>query len=501
MSDSIAKKLSFFKKPLRVLFVAAEVYPYATVGGLGMVIFSLSRALKELGVDVQIFMPKYALIDEKKYPMEMVFEGLKVPTGEEEEGKKFLICNIKRYLPPEPDVPIYFLENMEYYEKRSNVYDYSDDPIRFTLLSRGGLEFLRRSDWIPDVINCADWHTGGLPNFLKTVYKEDPVLNKISTVFSIHNLFHQGAFDHRFVSELDFDDGKSPIAPFFSEKLSKQNFMRRGIIFADVINTVSETYSREIMTEECGEKLDDLLKEVRTKVFGILNGIDYQEINPTTDKLIPVNFSITNLKKRVENKIRLQKEFNLGVSPDIPILGMVGRLSEQKGIDLLFPFLETLLSEYNCQFIAIGEGEAKYRSFFEEITKKFPKKIACHLMFDLTLARHVFAGCDLFLMPSKFEPCGITQMEAMRYGAIPVVRKTGGLADTVEDFDPRKNSGTGLIFEKFSSHAFFGAIIRALETYKHKKIWWELIKRAMKADFSWEVSAKKYFELYNKFIA
>ena len=499
MPDSIAEKLPFFKKPLKVLFVAAEVYPYATVGGLGMVIFSLSRALKELGADVRIFMPKYALIDEKKYSTEMVFEGLKVPTGSEEE-KKFLICNVKKYSPPEPDAPIYFLENMEYYEKRSNVYGYSDDPVRFTLLSRGVLEFLRQSDWVPDIINCADWHTGALSNFLKTVYKESPVLNKISTVFSIHNLSHQGVFDHRFVSELDFDDGKSLIAPFFSEKLSKQNFMRRGIIHSDIFNTVSETYSREIMTKECGEKLEDLLKEVRTKVFGILNGIDYQETNPATDKLIPVNFSISNLKRRLKNKIHLQKEFNLEVGVDIPILGMVGRLSEQKGIDLLFPFLETLVSEYNCQFIIIGEGEAKYRSFFEEIAKNFPKKIGCHLMFDLTLARHVFAGCDLFLMPSKFEPCGITQMEAMRYGAIPVVRKTGGLADTVKDFDPKKNSGTGFIFEKFSSHAFLGAIVRALETYKHKKIWQELMKRAMRADFSWEFSAKQYLKLYEKAI-
>jgi len=180
---------------------------------------------------------------------------------------------------------------------------------------------------------------------------------------------------------------------------------------------------------------------------------------------------------------------------------MVGRLSEQKGIDLLFPFLETLLSEYDCQFIVIGEGEAKYRSFFEDIAKKFPKKNGCHLIFDLALARHVFAGCDLFLMPSKFEPCGITQMEAMRYGAIPVVRKTGGLADTVEDFDPEKNTGNGFVFEDFNSYAFFGALVRALETYKHKKIWQDLMKRAMRADFSWKVSAKKYLKLYERAIS
>jgi len=498
MPNSISKKLSIFKKPRKVLFVAAEVHPYATVGGLGMIVFSLSRALKKMGVDCRIFMPKYGSIDEKKYKTEMVLEGLKVPTDEVAEEKKFLICNVKKHLPSDSDAPIYFLENMEYCEKRSNVYGYSDDPIRFTLLSRGVLEFLRHSDWVPDVINCTDWHTGSLPNYLKTVYSQDPVLSKIKTVFSIHNLAHQAVFDHRFVSQMDFDDGKSPIAPFFSEKLAKQNFMKRGIIYSDIVNTVSETYAQEIMTPEYGEKLDDLLKEVRTKVFGILNGLDYEQMNPATDKLIPSNFSVSNIKDRIKNKTHLQKEFNLECSEDAPILGMVTRLDEQKGIDLLFPILEILITEFRCQFVIVGGGEGKYRVFFEEMNKKFPKKIGCHLMPDFNLSRHIFPGCDMFLVPSKFEPCGITQMEAMRYGAIPVVRKTGGLADTVEDFDPKKNSGNGFVFEKFSSHALFGAIVRALETYKYEKIWQELMKRAMKADFSWEASAQKYLDLYRK---
>jgi starch synthase len=498
MSDFILEKIHLLKKPLKVLFVVAEAYPYASVGGLGMAISSLSKAFKKLGLDVRIFMPKYALVDEKKYHLEMVQRGLKVLTDESQEEKKMIICNVKTYVPSESGVPVYFLENREYYEKRSNVYGYSDDPIRFALLSRGALEFLKNYDWLPDVINCADWHTGFLPNYLKTIYERDSVLSKIKTIFSIHNLYHQGIFDHRFVSQLDFDDGKSAIASFFSERLPKQNFLKRGIIYADFINTVSETYAQEILTKEYGEGLDDLLKEVRTKIFGILNGIDYQELNPETDKLINTNFNIANLKKRIENKIFLQKEFNLEASKDIPILGIVGRLDEQKGLDLLFPILETLISEFNCQFVIIGGGEPKYRSFFEEMNKKYPKKIGCHLMLDFTLARHIFAGCDIFLVPSKFEPCGITQMEAMRYGAIPVIRKTGGLADTVEDFDPIKNTGTGFVFEKFHHYTLLGTIVRALETYKYKKVWQDLIKRAMKADFSWESSAQKYLALYKR---
>jgi starch synthase len=500
MKNSIRKKLSIFKKFPKVLFVAAEVYPYATVGGLGMVVFSLSRALKKMGIDCRIFMPKYGSIDEKKYKTETILQGLKVPTDETNEEKKFLICNVKTHSPTELDVPVYFLENMEYYEKRSNVYGYSDDPIRFALLSRGVLEFLRQSEWVPDIINCADWHTGFLPNYLKTIYSEDPVLSKIKTVFSIHNLAYQGIFDHRFVSQMDFDDGKSLIASFFSEKLGKQNFMRRGIIYSDIVNTVSESYVQEIMTPEYGEKLDDLLREVRTKVFGILNGLDYESLNPATDKVIPFNFSISNLRNRIRNKIQLQKEFNLEPFQDVPLLGMVTRLDEQKGIDLLFPILEILVSEFNCQFVIVGGGESKYRIFFEEMQKKFPKKIGCHLMPDFNLSRHIFAGCDILLIPSRFEPCGTTQMEAMKYGAIPVVRKTGGLADTVQDFDPIKDTGTGFVFEKFNSYTFLGAIVRALETYKYKKIWQELMKRAMKTDFSWDASAQKYLNLYKKAI-
>lgn len=486
------------KKSLKVLFVVAEAYPYASVGGLGMAVFSLVQALKKLKVDVRVFMPKYGLIDEVKYPLKAVLKELRVPTDEEKEEKKTLICNVKKYISKNPEITFYFLENREYYEKRSNVYGYSDDPLRFALLSRGALEFLRQSDWMPDIINCADWHTGILPNYLKTVYKDVPKLSQIKTVLSIHNLYHQGVFDHRFVSEIDSDDGKAPIAPFFSERLTKQNFMKRGIMLADSINTVSETYAQEIMTLEYGEKLDNLLKEVRTKISGILNGLDYRELNPATDKSISSNYNYSTIKKRILNKESLQKEFNLEVSQDIPLLGMVGRMEEQKGIELLFPILEILISEMNVQFVAVGGGEPKYRSFFEEIAKKYPKNVGTHLMSDFKLARHIFAGADIFLMPSKFEPCGITQMEAMRYGAVPVVRQTGGLSDTVKNFSPLGNSGNGFVFKKFNSYSFFGAIIRALETYKHKKIWLKLVKKIMKMDFSWESSAQRYLELYKK---
>jgi starch synthase len=482
-------------KPLKILFVAAEVAPYASVGGLGQVIYFLSRELRKQGHDVRVLMPKYGYINETKYRTKMVWPGLAVPSGGSQQP---LICNVKLHHPAKPDAPVYFLENMEYYEKRANVYGYIDDPVRWALLTRGALEFLRYSEWVPDVINCADWHTGHLPNYLRTLYKNDPKLAKIATVFSIHNLYHQGTFDHRFVSDLDFDDGKSPIEPFFSERLSSQNFMRRGIMYADIVNTVSENYAREILTPDYGEKLDQLLREVRTKLYGVLNGLDYSEFNPSSDKNIYANYSMTSLDDRVKNKLALQREFNLPVDEKAIILGMVGRLDEQKGIELLISNFESIIREYNLQFISVGGGDARYRAFFQDMQQKYPQNVGVHLLPNFTLPRHVFAGSDIFLIPSKYEPFGITAIEAMRYGAVPLVRKTGGLADTVKDFDPESNIGNGFTFSNYDQLSLYGAIVRAIETRKNKKVWQGIMKQAMQADFSWKASANKYVELYEK---
>lgn len=492
-----APKNTLKSKSLKILFVAAEVAPYASVGGLGQVIYFLSRALTKQGHEVRIFTPKYGSIDEAKFKTKMVWPGLAVPTGGKENP---LICNIKLHLPGKPDAPVYFLENMEYYEKRANVYGYIDDHVRWGLLTKGVLEFLRHSDWVPDVIICADWHTGHIPNYLHTVYGRDEKLSRIATVFSIHNLYHQGLFDHRFLSDADYDDGKSLIAPFFSDRLKHQNFMRRGIMYADIVNTVSETYAREILTPEYGEKLDQLLREVRTKLYGVLNGLDYSEFNPATDKIIYANFSKNKLGNRVKNKLALQREFNLPEKADTPIIGMVGRLDEQKGIDLLVPILEPLIKEYDVQFVSVGGGDAKYRMFLQDLQQRYPKNVGVHLFPNFTLPRHVFAGADIFLIPSKYEPFGITAVEAMRYGAVPLVRKTGGLADTVKDYQPNASSGCGFVFENYEPLALYGTLIRALEVYKYKPIWKKLVMRAMSADFSWDAAAIQYSELFSKAI-
>jgi starch synthase len=490
----------------KILFVASEAAPFVKAGGLGEVMFSLPRALKELGYDARVMIPCYAGVDREKYKLKMEAEGLRVPTGAEEENQlKELICNVKKFESKngghQSPVTTYFLENEEYYEKRANIYGYGDDAVRWALLSRGVLEFLRISkDWRPDVIVASDWQAGFLISYLHQNYKDDPKLNSIATVFSIHNLYYQGMFDHRFVTEMDFDDGHSLMPSFFSPRLLKINAMRRGIKYADIINTVSSNYAKEIMTPAYGELLDDLLRERRSRVYGVLNGLDYETINPGTDPHLAENYIAKSLGKRISNKAELQTKFNLPAKKDVFVLGIISRLDEQKGFDLLFSIAEPLLKQLKLQLIILGSGDSRFMSFFQNLGNSFPEQVSCHLGFDEVLPHLIRAGADAVLIPSRFEPAGLVQMEAMCYGAVPIVRKTGGLADTVEDYNPRNNSGTGFVFKEFDSLALTIAITRAFENYQHRQIWQELQKRGMEKDFSWKKSAQKYLDLFFKAI-
>ncbi len=481
---------------MKVLIIATEQTPYSTVGGLGRVTYFLAKELLRMGNDVRVMVPRYGKIDLSKWYLHMTLEGLQVPT---QYGFNNLICNVKRS--EYEGITTYFLENQEYYELRANEYGYFDDPQRFALLCRGALEFIKHpgNDWVPDVIHSNDWQTGLVGQMLSTWYKDDPRLSHIVTLFTIHNLFYQGMYDHRFVSDLDYDDGKSDIPDFYSPRLSKINMMRRGIMYADIVNTVSPTYAAEILTEEYGEGLQRLLQEVRTKLFGILNGIDYEEFNPETDKLVVENFSKDSIEIRKKNKVALQKEFQLPEDEDIPILCISNRLDKQKGLDLVTQIIEPVLNEYApVQFIVNGGGDNTFREFFSKLAKKYPLQVGVNLNPNFTLPRHIFSGGDIILLPSRFEPCGMTQMEAMRYGCIPLVRRTGGLSDTVEDYEPVSESGTGFVFVNYDSYALFGSIVRSLETYKHTEHWNSLVRRAMAQDFSWTKSAREYVKLYER---
>jgi starch synthase len=489
---------SFLNKKLKILMVGAEVAPYATVGGFSSVLAYLSRALIKRGHDVRLFMPKFGLVDEKKFGTKVICKELKVPTGDPD--LPHLICNVK-ISTDGTGAPTYFLENQEYYEKRANVYGYKDDPTRWALLSRGVLEFIKIGEFIPDVIHSNDWHTGIVPNFLRDIYKGDPVLGDIPSVFTIHNLRFQGVFDPKHVSELDYDDGKSPVAPFFDPRLNTQNFMRRGILYADAVNTVSKKYSREILTSEFGEGLDRLLLEVKGKLFGIVNGLDYEEFNPEKDNLIERNYSVGTLHDRRTNKRALQNEYDLPVNLDVPLFGFVGRLDWQKGVDLMINTLRHVLKDYDVQFVQVGGGDGGLTQMLYDLKKDFPDKVGIHPYSNFTLPRLLFAGCDCILYPSRFEPCGVVQIEAMRYGAIPIVRKVGGLSDTVENFDSLTKEGNGFVFTEFNEFSLFGQIVRALELFRNKRVWKKLQTNAMHTDFSWEYSAKEYERLYGRAIS
>ena len=484
---------------LNILHIAAEAVPFSSVGGLSSVVTYLSKALQKQGHDVRIFTPKFGSIDEKKHPLEVVFKGLKVPTGYNKEDSKptHLICNVKRYL-DESGVTYYFLENMEYYEKRSNVYGYSDDNIRWALLSYGAIQYVcKQLDWKPDVVHSHDWHTGLVPNIIKTEYKKDPCFENTVCIHTIHNINFQGqSIDP--TSQLNFDDGKSAIPRFYSDRLRTLNYLRRGILYADLVNTVSEGYARQILTSEYGAGLDKLLLELRSKLFGIINGIDTKKFDPANDPLLPFKYDSKNLKNRALNKAKLQKEFGLEENPGTLIFGSVGRLDHQKGIDLMLEVVEKFLKDFDAQFVLVGSGNQGYEKAAQSLQSKLKGSVGVHTYANFTLPKLLFGGADIILMPSRFEPCGIVQMEAMRYGAIPIVRSTGGLDDTVIDFNPETLEGNGFKFRDFDGWSLYGQMVRALETYRNKKVWSQIQQNAMAADFSWDNVALKYLDLYNK---
>ena len=480
-----------YNKFVKVLFVCAEVSPFSAVGGLAQVAYFLPKALKKTGIDIRVFTPKYGIINSELLKVESLIDGLNVSD---------IICNIKVLKNPKKDDPIvYFLENKEYYEQRANVYNYSDDHIRFGLLSKAALEFIKQSDFLPEVIHVNDWHTGYLPNYMRTEYKNDARIQGISSVFSIHNLY-QGVFDFDHAAETDYDDGNGPLAPFFSDRFLKQNSLKRGIMHADLINTVSQTYSRELLTEEYAPKLYKLFKELRNKFYGVLNGLNYQSFDPKKDKIINSNYSTNNLPARQENKVDLQKEFSLEISQHTPVLAIVGRLDDQKGLDLVMDTMNFILKECKVQLVVCGPGDNRHRDYFATLEKSYPGMVGTHLMFDAVLPRKIYAGADMILMPSKYEPGGIVALEALRYGCVPVARATGGLADSIVDYDHTLNTGTGFTFKNFSAMSFLSAVIRALETYKNKPVWNKIVKKGMEQDFSWDKSAKKYVDLYKRAI-
>jgi starch synthase len=474
-------------QPLKVLFACAEVSPLAKVGGLADVAGALPKALVSRGHDVRLVMPGYSLIDRGKHPLSPVLNHFSVPLMGRQEPAALSQVTLPR------GVLVYLVENQKYFH-RPRVYGEPDDLERFLFFSHAVLELPQQLQWQPDIVHCHDWHTGAVLCRLKTARQDDPSFDLCATIFTIHNLAYQGWFDSSFAAAAGLHPCLSvpqkPLQPYLSRMLGL------GIFYADIVSTVSPSYAREILTPEYGEGLEPLLRHRENRLYGILNGIDYEEFNPATDPFLAANYDLSTTERKKINKTELQKRAGLPVDPFIPLLGMVGRLDEQKGLDILTAALPALLTQEEVQFVLLGTGREHYHRLLQEIAAQFPTKAAVFITFDLGLAQLIYAGSDLFLMPSRFEPCGLGQLIALRYGTIPVVRHTGGLADTVEDCDPALTRGNGFVFTPYQAEALLEAIERALAAFRKKDDWSRLVRRAMEQDFSWEVSARKYEALY-----
>jgi starch synthase len=377
---------------------------------------------------------------------------------------------------------------------------YPDDAERFIFYGRAILEALKHLEWQPDVIHCHDWHTALVPNWLKTIYENDPFFEKTVTIYTIHNLAYQGIFGYRVLEIAGIDAWGFQYHAELTDLNEVVDMMARGIYWADLVSTVSETYAREILTPEYGEQLDPLLRDRRDRLFGIRNGIDYETANPATDPNIAANFDATTLELRRKNKLALQREAKLAEDPDVPLIGIISRLTDSKGFDILGEAIDHVL-DLGVQFVLMGTGEQHYHNLFSRIVQQYPGQAAAFFTFNSALASRLYAGSDMYLMPSRVEPCGTSQMIAMRYGSVPIVRATGGLADTVQDVNPTSRQGNGFVFQTYDRWMLFAAIVRAVETFKHRDIWRQVQVRGMQTDFSWIGSARNYVDLYERAIA
>lgn len=488
-------------KKLKILFVSSEVVPFVKTGGLADVSSALPQMLSELGHEVRIVIPKYGAVDDRKFK---IHEIVRLKDLQVKIGDKDVVFSLKScFLPgPRVRVQIYFLDNNEYFGSRNSLYvdpktgkDYPDNDERFILLSRAVMELIIKLGWIPDVIHLNDWQCGLIPAYLKTIYKDHESFDKFKTLFTIHNLGYQGEFSTNSFKKTGLTKELESVSKGIIHN-GKVNFMKSGLMFADVINTVSQTYANEIRTkEDYGEGLKEVLSKRKDSLFGIVNGIDKNVWHPEKDKQISANYSSKNIEEKLLNKKDLAERFGFEYNENVPIIGLISRLYDSKGIDLVQKAFNDLM-KLNIQIILLGTGDHKYHSFFEKMASKNSNKFACYLGFNDELAHLIEAGADMFLMPSKYEPCGLNQLYSLTYGTVPIVRETGGLADTVVRFNEKTEEGTGFVFKKYDEEEMIKEIKHALKVFEDKKTWQKIMRAGMKLDFGWEVSAKKYIELY-----
>ncbi|TJY44488.1 glycogen synthase GlgA [Cohnella pontilimi] len=472
---------------MRVLFAASEAVPLVKTGGLADVVGALPKALAKRGVDVTVMLPKYGEIS-KDVTDRAVYLGYTFV----QMGWRRQYCGVLEII---EDGIRYLLLDNEYYFNRGYLYGYGDEAERFTFFSFAVLDSLQVLSEMPDIIHCHDWQTGLIPMLLRTRYANRPGYRDIRTVFTVHNLKYQGVFPRELLQDL-LSAGDDLFTEDKLEFYGAASCMKAGLRYADKLTTVSPTYAREIQTETYGEKLDGLLRERAADLYGIVNGIDTDEFDPMKDPHVPVPYRDSRAKKR-QNKIALQQELGLQADGSVPVIGIVSRLVDQKGLDLVIEALPELMEE-NIQIVILGAGEPALEATLQEAVQRYPGRLAVWFGFNEGLARRIYAGSDIYLMPSKFEPCGLSQLIALRYRTVPIVRETGGLCDTVESFNEYTGTGNGFSFGPASAHDLLFTVRRALFFYRDENAWAKILANGAKRNYGWDNSAREYERLYRE---
>jgi starch synthase len=481
-------------KKLNILIAASEVVPFAKSGGLADVAGALPKALRALGHDVRVVMPRYYIVDKEKYGLKLLGGPLGVPMGSMGEAWAAVYEGVL----PGTDVPVYFIDYESYFGRMGlydeNGFSYSDNDNRFIFFSKAVMQLCKMIGFRPDILHANDWHTAAIPLLLNTRYSQDDIFRGTASVLTIHNLQHQGHFYKGAVDVMEVP--WEEYNPLSLESYGGINLLKGGIAHADMLTTVSPAYAREIQTSEFGWGLEGHIQGHSHKLLGIINGIDYDEWRPANDPFIAKPYNADDLKGKDACKEALQKHFNLPQRKEVPLIGFVGRLVEQKGIELLARVMGGLL-HMDIQLVLLGTGEKWAEHFFSDIASKYPDKFACHIGYNNAIAHQIEAGSDFFLMPSLFEPCGLNQIYSLSYGTLPIVRATGGLDDTIENYDPHSGAGTGFKFDWATGDALYGTIKWAVDTwYGNPEQIVTMKKRAMHQHFGWEESAKDYEKVY-----
>ncbi|HZW38296.1 MAG TPA: glycogen/starch synthase [Ignavibacteriaceae bacterium] len=482
---------------MKIAFISSEAVPYAKTGGLGDVAGVLPKVLEQFGCEVKLFIPKYSTIDEDKFNLHYNWEVGEMPIRINGITRS---VHLHQAVIPNSNVEVNFIDCPHYFNRGSIYTTHLDEDERFILFSKGVIETLQRLNWGPDIIHCNDWQTGLIPLLIRDNYSWDKFFHNTATIFTIHNIGYQGRFHRSSIYKAEIKEKYYyPGGPIEFE--NSFSFMKSAISFSDIITTVSKTYAQEILTPQYGSGLDGALFERRKDLYGILNGIDYSIWDPETDKYLPYKYSKNDLTGKLENKKFLLEHFKLKYDEKVPLIGIISRMVLQKGFDIVVEAALGLM-DLKTQWVILGNGEDRYEDFFTFLCKTYMDKVSVHIGFNTELSHLIEAGADMFLMPSLYEPCGLNQMYSLKYGTVPIVRKTGGLADTVKDWDELKyhgdESGNGFSFNDYSGYALMTTTQRAVNYFQNKDVWNKIQLNGMKQDHSWEVSAQEYIKVYEK---